>query len=157
MRTSDPKIGLLRSLPAFADVGARDLARRASLFDEARVGAGTVLTREGQFGRAVFLIVDGQATVSRRGEVREVLGPGALVGETAILGDGPHPSSVVARTPMRVLVAGPQSLRALRNDGDLLRRVATSLALRLRGAERAPGAGLRGRHRLGVSVGRRGA
>lgn len=143
MKTTDPKVALLRSVPGFADLSDRDLARFAPLFDEVRVDAGMVLTREGQVGHELLLILEGQATLRRRGEARDVLGPGAFVGETAILGDVPHWSSVVSQTPMRVLVAGPESFRALGNDPDLLRRVATNLAARLRG-ERGPARRLAG-------------
>jgi CRP/FNR family cyclic AMP-dependent transcriptional regulator len=138
MKTTDPKIGLLRLVPGFADLSERELARFAPLFDEARLDAGMVLAREGRVGHELLLIVDGQATLRQRGEVRDVLGPGAIVGETAILGEVPHWSSVVSQTPMRVLVAGRESFRALGHDPDLLRRVAATLAARLRDEEPAP-------------------
>lgn len=135
MKTTDPKIGLLRTVPGFAGLPDRDLARLAACFDEARVGAGMVLAREGRLGHELVLIVEGQATITRAGATEGELGPGALVGETAVLGPIPHRSRVVARTPMRVLVAGPESLRTLGGDPALLRRAATSLAERLRAAE----------------------
>ena len=135
MSTTDPKISLLRTVPAFARLPDPDLARLASCFDEAQVGAGIVLAREGGIGRELVLIVEGQATVTRAGATEGELGPGALVGESAVLGPIPHWSRVVARTPMRVLVAGPESFRTLGNDPSLLRQVATTLAARLR----APG------------------
>ncbi len=134
MKTTDLKIDLLRSVPGFADLSDRELARYAPLFDEVKVDAGMVLTREGQVGRELVLIVEGQASLERRGAASEVLGPGAFVGETAILGEVPHWSSVVTRTPMRLLVAGRESFRALGSDPDLLRRVAANLATRLRTA-----------------------
>jgi len=131
VKTADPKISLLRTVPGFAALPDRDLARLASCFDEAQVGAGMVLAREGGLGHELVLIVEGQATVTRAGATEGELGPGALVGETAVLGPIPHWSRVVARTPMRVLVAGPESFRTLGSDPGLLRQVATTLATRL--------------------------
>jgi CRP-like cAMP-binding protein len=141
VKTTDPKISLLRTVPGFAGMPDRDLARLAPCFDEAQVGAGMVLAREGGLGHELVVIVEGRATVTRRGAVEGELGPGALVGETAVLGPIPHWSRVVARTPMRVLVAGPESLRALGGEAGLLRRVAGSLAARLQQAEPAPPVG----------------
>jgi CRP-like cAMP-binding protein len=135
VKNTDPKIGLLRTVPGFAALSDRALARLASCFDEAQVGAGSVLAREGGLGHELLLIVEGQAAVSRAGASDGELGPGELVGETAVLGPLPHSSRVVARTPMRVLVAGPESLRTLSGDPSLLRRAATSLAARLRAAD----------------------
>jgi CRP-like cAMP-binding protein len=134
VKTTDLKIDLLRSVPGFADLSERQLARYAPLFDEVKVAAGVVLAREGEVGRELVVIVEGRATLERRGAASEVLGPGAFVGETAILGEVPHWSSVVTRTPMRLLVAGRESFRALGSDPDLLRRVAATLATRLRAA-----------------------
>ena len=64
-----------------------------------------------------------------------VFGPGDFVGDTAILGDAPHSASVISQTRMRVLVAGPQTIAALLNHPGVLRRMATNLARRLRGAD----------------------
>jgi len=138
VKTADPKISLLRTVPGFASLPDRELARLASCFDEAQVGAGMVLAREGGLGHELVLIVEGEATVTHAGEGAGAIGPGALVGETALLGPIPHWSRVVARTPMRVLVAGPESLRTLGGEPALLRRAATSLAARLHAADSWP-------------------
>src|SRR5258708_21371941 len=57
VKTTDLKIDLLRSVPGFADLSERELARYAPLFDEVKVAAGMVLTREGEVGRELVVIV----------------------------------------------------------------------------------------------------
>jgi CRP/FNR family transcriptional regulator, cyclic AMP receptor protein len=134
--TMDTKTAaLLRFLPGCGERGARELWRLAWQFDEVRVDAGTTLAYQGQPGLELCLIVDGEATVSVGRELVSVLGPGDVVGEATILGNGPHRCTVTARTPMRLLVAGSHCRHLLRRDPVVLRQIATNLADRLYRAE----------------------
>ena len=45
LKPADPKLAFLRSLPGLTGTRDRELVELASLFDEARVGAGHVLMR----------------------------------------------------------------------------------------------------------------
>jgi CRP-like cAMP-binding protein len=70
----------LRSL-GFSESAARRLAQAGTPLD---LDAGTALTTRGERGDEAFLILDGEAVVQLdRGDV--VVGPGAVVGETATL------------------------------------------------------------------------
>ncbi len=66
---------------------------------------GDVLAREGDAGDALFLVLDGvlEVTVAER-KVGD-LGPGAVVGERAILESSPRTATLTARTPVRVAAA----------------------------------------------------
>jgi len=63
-----------------------------------------VLTGEGQLGRELFVIVTGDARVSRNGRRVGALGPGDAFGELALLDGGTRTATVVAETPMELLV-----------------------------------------------------
>jgi hypothetical protein len=70
-----------------------------------RLPQGTALTRQGEPGDELYLILDGVAVVEVDGRPVAELGPGAIVGERAILEEGLRTSTVRATTPLRVAVA----------------------------------------------------
>jgi CRP-like cAMP-binding protein len=133
-KTDDPKVAFLQSVPGLSGVRHRDLASLALLFDELRLNAGDLLIREGRPGRELFLIVEGEALVSLRDHALATVGPGELLGEMALFGRAPTSATVSALTPLHVLVAGPESFSALLSHPAMLRRLATTLAHRLRAA-----------------------
>jgi len=75
-----------------------------------RVPAGTALVREGDVGNDVFLLLDGVLRVEKDGERLAEYGPGALLGERALLEDGTRTSTLVAVTPCRVAVVDAERL-----------------------------------------------
>ena len=110
----------LRAVDVGARVPADDLAllRRTSLFEPLPVAAverlarnsvplvveaGTTIIREGDVGDRVYVIASGEADVSANGSHVARLGPGAHVGEIALLRDVPRTATVVAATPVRLL------------------------------------------------------
>ena len=138
MNRNDPKIALLRRVPGLAGYADRQLAQLAPLVDEATAEPGSILVQEGKPGRQTFLIVEGQADVTLRGQYLERLGPGDFVGEMALLDHSPRSATVTAATPMRLLVMDPSSFASLISQPSVSRRIATDLAGRLRRAEGAP-------------------
>jgi CRP-like cAMP-binding protein len=140
---TDPRIGVLASVPGFTALRRRDLSRLAAMFDDVRVEPGEVLARQGRLGRELFLIAEGTAMVQVGAKTVEELGPGEFVGEIAMLEHSPHASDVTARTPMHLLVAGPRSAAELLHHPALLRRVAAQLAGRLRTLETLSGTRVR--------------
>jgi CRP/FNR family transcriptional regulator, cyclic AMP receptor protein len=139
---SDPKAALLRSVLGLRGSAEREVSVLASLFDEARLDEGAVLIREGEPGREVFLILEGQVAVSLRDDIIATIGPGQFVGEMSLFERAPRSATVMALTPVRTLVAGTQSFATLLNDPVVLRRLATTLAERLRAAQGSPTAWL---------------
>lgn len=75
-----------------------------------KVKAGAALVREGDPGDRVFLLLDGVLRVEKGGERLAELGPGALLGERAVLEGGTRTSTLVAVTPCRVAVARADQL-----------------------------------------------
>jgi hypothetical protein len=66
---------------------------------------GAALTRQGESATELYLVLDGVLCVEVDGRVVAELGPGAVVGERALLEGGIRTSTVTARTPLRVAVA----------------------------------------------------
>lgn len=66
---------------------------------------GADLARQGEPGEALYLLLDGVLAVSVDGTVLAELGPGAVLGERAILEGGLRTATLTAVTPVRVAVA----------------------------------------------------
>lgn len=72
-----------------------------------RLAAGQNLMRQHDPGRDLYLLLDGMLRVEVDGAAVAELGPGAVVGERAILESGRRTASLIAITPCVVAVAGP--------------------------------------------------
>jgi CRP-like cAMP-binding protein len=70
-----------------------------------KVKQGTTLTEQGQPGRDMFLLIDGVLSVEVNGTALADLGPGAVLGERAILEGGARTATLRAVTDCRVAVA----------------------------------------------------
>ena len=91
----------LSQVPMFNGVKAKELTRLAKGMAEHTFDEGHTITTEGESGVGFFVIEDGNATVSRRGEVVGTLGPGDHFGEIALIDKGPRSATVVASTELR--------------------------------------------------------
>jgi hypothetical protein len=70
-----------------------------------RLPAGSVMTRQGEPGTELFLLLDGVLAVDVDGRRVAEVGPGAVVGERALLEGGRRTATLEAVTPVRVAVA----------------------------------------------------
>ena len=66
--------------------------------------AGTLLVREGDRDRDLYVVMRGEARVMRGGAVITTLGVGDFFGEFALLADEPRSATVIAGTDVRVMV-----------------------------------------------------
>jgi CRP-like cAMP-binding protein len=80
---------------------------------------GKVLVEQGQLGHELYLLLDGVLSVDVDGAVVAELGPGAIIGERALLEGGRRTSTLKALTPARVAVADTDQI-----DIEKLREVA---------------------------------
>jgi CRP-like cAMP-binding protein len=101
---SHPDPVLLASFDVFRSLSWAGYKEMASLIAQDEVEEGKVLNAEGDAGSRFFVIVEGEADVLRNGVLVRRLGPGDHFGEIAILSEGRRTATVVAATPMRVLV-----------------------------------------------------
>jgi CRP-like cAMP-binding protein len=69
-----------------------------------RLQAGRTLVEQGERGEALFLLFDGVLRVEIDGEPVAEVGPGAIVGELALLQQGRRMATLRAVTPCRVAV-----------------------------------------------------
>lgn len=136
MASTDPKLVLLRSIPLFSNIGERELQRLGQLFDEVDVPAGQVLMRQGNSGAEVFVLATGRVAVERNGAALGERGPGAVIGEIALLSEGPRTATVTTTEPSRLLVLGHREFHSLMDDQPALRlQVLEGLASRIRALE----------------------
>ena len=70
-----------------------------------KIKKGRTLVEQGEFGDELFLLLDGLLTVELDGKPVAEVGPGAILGELAILGGGRRTSTLRAVTNARVAVA----------------------------------------------------
>jgi CRP/FNR family cyclic AMP-dependent transcriptional regulator len=112
----DEYLDHLKAVPLFSKCDKGQLIEIGKVADELNIKAGTVLMREGQIGRELFLIIDGTADVSRNAEVVATIGPGDFVGELAVIAHSARNATVTARTELDVLVMTSSALSQLLDD-----------------------------------------
>ena len=132
----DDKIERLKEVPLFEGCSQRQLrsvAKIARVFD---VGANTVLTRAGEPGDEFFLLLDGTARVVVSAEKHVAVHPGEFFGEMSLLDGGPRSATVVADTPIRLLVITRRHFSELLKDvPGLTPTLLVTLSKRVRQAE----------------------
>lgn len=109
----DTWLNHLAQVPLFENCDTRQLQQVAAATIEVTVEPGKVLVREGEGGHECFIIVSGQATISRNGETIATVGPGEVLGELAPLTGGPRIATVAADTSMDLLVIGEREFSGL--------------------------------------------
>jgi putative peptide zinc metalloprotease protein len=92
----------LRQIPAFAALGADDIAEVLEHGDWVNVAPGQTIIEQGAEGDAFYAIRSGQVEVYKDGEPAGSLGPGSHFGEVALLMDVPRTATVIATTPARL-------------------------------------------------------
>lgn len=102
------------------------------------VPAGELIVREGDPGDSLFVITTGRAEVIVGGVVVRELGPGAVVGELALLTGRPRSASVRARRDCQVIEVPTEVWESvLRSDPEAVHVLVTGLAEQLADARPA--------------------
>jgi hypothetical protein len=86
------------------------IMRSGAKLERRSLDPGEALVEQGDEGRELFLILDGIVDVEVDGEEVAEIGPGALLGERALLEGGKRTASVYATTPVRVAVVPPDAV-----------------------------------------------
>ena len=120
-------------MPLFAGLSRRDLERLAAIADEVDLAAGREVIREGGSGRELFVLLEGQAKVSRKGRRVSTMHAGDFFGEIALVTGVPRTTTVVAETPLRLLVLTQADFQRLLGEHPrIARKILESLAERLK-------------------------
>ncbi|HEY1546874.1 MAG TPA: cyclic nucleotide-binding domain-containing protein, partial [Kofleriaceae bacterium] len=132
------KMMLIRQVPIFAQLDADDLEELASIVEERRIEAGRDLFRQGEVGDAVYLVVKGRVRVFVSADSGETtlaeLGPGACIGEMAVLDASPRSASVRALERTRSLrVPGEGFKRLMSERPEMSEAIVAELVRRMRG------------------------
>jgi CRP-like cAMP-binding protein len=103
---------------------------------------GSVLFREGEPGREMYVVQQGRVTISKRvGDVEKILsslGPGEFLGEMSILNNKPRSATAVCAEDAKLLVIDAKTFEAMiRSNGEIAIRMIKKLADRLQEADEA--------------------
>ena len=113
------------------------MPKNIKILDRHSVPAGTVIIEQGAFGGRAFSIESGKVEVFTKNAAGEhifiaELGPGALIGEIALVDDGRRTASVRAlEITTLVTVSGHDFHRAMQKSKRLQSRVTQTMAHRL--------------------------
>jgi CRP/FNR family cyclic AMP-dependent transcriptional regulator len=126
------KVELIKRVPLFANCSKRELEQIAQTADEIDLADGKELIREGARGREFFVLLEGEADVTKEGRSINTLGAGDFFGEIALVSDSPRTATVTTTSPVRTLVITDRSFRRLLDDSpEIQRKVLVALAERL--------------------------
>jgi CRP-like cAMP-binding protein len=122
----------LARVPLFAGLDRHDLDAVEKISAEQDVEPGEVLIHEGEPGKHFFVLLEGEAEVSRDGNAVNRLGAGDFFGEISLLSDRPTTASVAASGPARVVAIAPADFRRLLEELPLMQmKIVRTLADRL--------------------------
>jgi CRP-like cAMP-binding protein len=110
---SGSKADLMSRVPLFAGLSKTEIGKIASLADEIDLPADKVLIREGERGREFFVLLDGEAEVTRKGRKLATRRSGDFFGEIALVSSLPRIATVKTSKPSRALVIRDVEFRAL--------------------------------------------
>ena len=134
--SQDDKIDRLEEVGLLAECSRRQLRAIARISEVIEVPEDTTLARAGAPGEEFFLILDGSARVEVSPRKRSRLKPGEYFGEMSLLDGGPRSASVIAETPLRLLVIKRRDFNTLlREAPELTQSLLATLSRRLRHAE----------------------
>lgn len=89
---------------------SHSIMRSDAKLERRNLEQGSALVREGDEGRELFLILDGTVDVEVNGDIVAEIGPGALLGERALLEGGKRTATLWATSPLRVVVIPPDAI-----------------------------------------------
>jgi CRP-like cAMP-binding protein len=123
------RVAVLSHVPMFQCVPGHALVSVARILDEVHIEAGTTFIERGAFEDWLFVVADGRVTVHIDDYVVTECGPGAVVGELAVLAPAPRSASVTSSEPTLLLRLRRAPFEELLEDRpEIGRAVITALA-----------------------------
>lgn len=131
---------LIKQVPLFSDLDRKDLLGLASSMKERIFEEGDTIASEGQSGVGFFIIDEGEATISVKGEERATLGHGDYFGEVALIDDGARTATITAKTALKCYGITSWEFKPLiEQNADLAWKMLQSMAKMLRASEKRVG------------------
>ena len=128
----DAKVELLKRVPLFSKLDKKALDDVAHIADEIDLPAGKVMATEGDRGREFFVLLKGEAEVTRGGEKINTMKEGDFFGEIALVTKMPRTATVTATSDVDVLVITERAFdNLLKKSPTIGRGVAEALAERV--------------------------
>ena len=128
----------LRRVALFTGLTKKELERVASAGSELDVPAGKVLMEQGHSGSDAFGVLKGTFVVRRNGRKIAELTAGDIVGELALLDDGPRSATVECTGAGSVFILSRGQFRAVLDDiPTLSHKLLAALAGRIRNVDRS--------------------
>jgi CRP-like cAMP-binding protein len=122
----------LQGVGFFSGLSKKELGKLAQWADEVSVSVGQALATEGEFAHEFFVIEEGSAEVTKDGERIAELGPGEFFGEIGLLETERRTASVVATTPMELIVMFQREFRQMEQEMPAVAdRIRTAIRARL--------------------------
>jgi CRP-like cAMP-binding protein len=90
------KVAILKGVDIFGDTPDAVLASVAQITEEVELAPGATFIREGTVEDCMYIVVDGEVRVHSQDKTIITLGPGASVGELAVLDPEPRSASVTS-------------------------------------------------------------
>jgi CRP-like cAMP-binding protein len=104
----------LEDVPLFSKLSHKQRKAVSQHADEVSLGAGAHIIDEGHLAYELFVIESGTADVSEGGNIVAQVGPGDVVGEIGVLKTHKRTASVVATSPVEVIVIYGPELTAMK-------------------------------------------
>jgi CRP-like cAMP-binding protein len=124
-------IALLARVPILQLLGTASLRMLAIGSEQRNLGRGDLLFRAGDDADAGFIVQRGRFRVEDGGSAEIIAGPGALIGELALIVAMQRPSSAIALEPSTVIrIARSLFQRVLESDPDAANRLREEIATR---------------------------
>jgi CRP-like cAMP-binding protein len=138
----DTKVDALRQAPLFEDLSKAELKALARATEDMELPEGKVLCKEGEIGHEFFVIVDGEAEVTRNGKRLATDRSGDFFGEIALLAESRRTATVTAKSPLRVFVlTGPNFRYLLDQNPKFEHKILRALARRILSLSNDPSLG----------------
>ena len=139
--SQDTKVEALKRAPLFEGLSRRELVQLARVSEDMELAPGTVLCKEGEIGHEFFVIVDGEAEITRKGKRVTKRGGGDFIGEIALVEGTRRTATVTAKTPLRVFVLTSKDFHHLLEENPKVeRKVLRALARRVAALAEDPAA-----------------
>jgi CRP/FNR family cyclic AMP-dependent transcriptional regulator len=128
----DGKVELIKKVTLFSKLSKKGLEEVAHIADELDLPQGKVMAEEGDRGREFFVLLEGEADVTKGDRSINTMRAGDFFGEIALVTKMPRTATVRATTEVRVLVITERDFSSLlKHSEDVGLSVAEALAERI--------------------------